>query len=71
VARDLLVCGQPLAFALGGRVGWELRLVIQGGLRIAERIDAARGDVFTQRPVLGAGDWARMALRATAMAATR
>ncbi len=67
VARDLLLSGQPLVFALGGRIGWELRLVIQGGLRIAERIDAVRGDVFTQRPVLAASDWARMAMRAATM----
>lgn len=67
IARELLQGGAPLAGALGGRIGWELRLVIQGGLRIAERIDAVRGDVFTQRPVLGASDWTRMALRAMAM----
>jgi len=71
VARELLVSGQPLAFALGGRIGWELRLVVQGGLRIAERIDAVRGDVFTQRPVLGAGDWTRMAARAMTMSGAR
>jgi squalene synthase HpnC len=67
VARELLLAGRPLANALGGRIGWELRLVIQGGLRIAERIDAVDGDVFTRRPVLQAADWARMALRAAAM----
>jgi phytoene synthase len=67
IARELLQSGQPLARALGGRIGWELRLVIQGGLRIAERIDAVDGDVFTRRPVLQPGDWARMAVRAAAM----
>jgi squalene synthase HpnC len=65
-ARGRLLSGQPLARALGGRIGWELRMVIQGGLRIAERIDAANGDIFTRRPVLGGADWARMALRAIA-----
>jgi squalene synthase HpnC len=66
-ARALLLAGRPLARALGGRIGWELRMVIQGGLRIAERIDAVRGDVFAHRPVLAAGDWARMAWRALSM----
>ncbi len=66
-ARELLQSGRPLAAALGGRVGWELRLVIQGGLRIAERIDAVGGDVFTRRPVLGQNDWAAMAWRSVAM----
>jgi squalene synthase HpnC len=67
VARDLLLSGRPLAAALGGRIGWELRLVIQGGLRIAERIDAVGGDVFSRRPELRGADWAKMALRALAM----
>ena len=67
-ARALLLDGRPLAGALGGRIGWELRLVIQGGLRIAERIDAVDGDVFRHRPQLGRADWIRMGLRAVRMA---
>jgi squalene synthase HpnC len=63
-ARQLLLDGAPLAAALGGRIGLELRLVVQGGLRILERIDAIDGDVFSQRPVLSAGDWTLMGLRA-------
>jgi hypothetical protein len=38
--------------------------VVQGGLRIAERIDAVGGDVFAQRPQLGPRDWAVMWWRA-------
>ncbi|MGZ9058221.1 MAG: squalene synthase HpnC, partial [Burkholderiaceae bacterium] len=56
--------GAPLARALGGRVGFELRLVVQGGLRILERIDAVNGDVFTRRPALSARDWTLMGWRA-------
>lgn len=63
-ARALLQSGAPLAPALGGRIGLELRLVVQGGLRILERIDAAGGDVFRQRPALSARDWTMMGLRA-------
>ncbi len=66
-ARAMLWSGAPLARALGGRIGWELRLVVQGGLRIAERIDAVAGDVFRQRPTLGKADWAIMSARALAM----
>jgi squalene synthase HpnC len=62
--RDLLQSGAPLAAALGGRIGLELRLVVQGGLRILERIDAAGGDVFRRRPELSARDWTLMGLRA-------
>jgi squalene synthase HpnC len=63
-ARALLDSGAPLAAALGGRIGLELRLVVQGGLRILERIDATGGDVFRRRPALSARDWTLMGLRA-------
>lgn len=63
-ARALLQRGAPLARAIGGRVGIELRLVVQGGLRILERIDAVGGDVFSHRPELSARDWTLMGLRA-------
>jgi phytoene synthase len=66
-ARAMLSSGAPLARALGGRIGWELRLVVQGGLRIAEKIDAVAGDVFRHRPVLGKADWALMTARALRM----
>ncbi len=67
-ARAMLVAsGAPLARALGGRIGFELRLVVQGGLRILERIDAVAGDVFRRRPVLRASDWLCMTVRAARM----
>ena len=65
-AAGLLRAGLPLAGALGGRVGLELRLVVEGGLRIAERIDAADGDVFRHRPYLRWHDWPLLVLRAFA-----
>jgi hypothetical protein len=48
-------------------MGLELRLVIQGGLRILERIDAVDGDVFRHRPRLRSADWATMLIRALLM----
>jgi len=63
-AAALLNSGLPLAAALGGRIGLELRLVVEGGLRIAERIDAVHGDVFRHRPTLGRGDWLLLPVRA-------
>lgn len=62
--RALLNSGAPLARRLPGRIGLELRLVVQGGLRILERIERARYDVFMNRPELGARDWAVMMWRA-------
>ena len=65
-ARNLLLAGAPLAHAVGGRLGLELRLVVRGAERILEKILAADGDVFRHRPVLGALDWPLMAWRALA-----
>jgi squalene synthase HpnC len=62
--RTLLESGAPLARTLPGRIGWELRMVVQGGLRILERIDRVRGDVFRRRPALRAPDWLLMLWRA-------
>ena len=45
--------GAPLVHAIPGRAGWELRLVVQGGLRILEKIDRARlRDARSGRPAL-------------------
>jgi len=66
-ARQLLASGAPLVHALPGRLGWELRLVIQGGLRILDRIDRVHGDVFNRRPQLRAPDWLMMTARTLAM----
>lgn len=65
--RDLMHEGLPLIPQLPGRLGWEIRLTIQGGLRILERIRKVRGDVFRHRPRLGAIDWATMAARSILM----
>jgi squalene synthase HpnC len=62
--RSMLASGAPLARALPGRIGWELRLTVQGGSRILERIDRVGGDVFRHRPVLHAPDWLVMLGRA-------
>jgi squalene synthase HpnC len=63
-ARALMLSGAPLAARLPGRIGWELRLVVQGGLRILEAIEQVRYDVFTRRPRLGTLDWPLLGWRA-------
>jgi squalene synthase HpnC len=63
-AREFLRFGEPLCAELPWRAGLELRLVVQGGLRILERLDQLNYDVFARRPVLRPSDWCRMALRA-------
>lgn len=69
-ARALMLSGAPLALRLPGRIGWELRLVVQGGLRILECIEAADYDVFRRRPQLGMRDWLLMLWRAARMSAS-
>ncbi|QDD64987.1 squalene synthase HpnC [Herbaspirillum seropedicae] len=66
-ARTLMLAGAPLAKRLPGRIGWELRLVVQGGLRILARIERVQGDVFGHRPKLGKTDWLAVGWRALTM----
>jgi squalene synthase HpnC len=56
-ARRMLTAGSPLGKALKGRIGLEMRLIILGGERILTQLHASRGDMFSQRPRLRAGDW--------------
>ena len=65
--RALMHSGSALALRLPGRIGWELRLVVQGGLRILERIEAAGYDVFGHRPQLQKRDWLTILWRAWRM----
>jgi squalene synthase HpnC len=65
--RDLLLQGAPLVHRLPGRQAWELRLVVQGGLRILDKIEAQGYDTFSRRPVITAKDAPLMAWRALRM----
>ena len=49
-ARTRMLRGAPLVHRLPGRAGWELRLVVQGGLRILDKIERLRGRVLLERP---------------------
>lgn len=51
-ARGLMLEGAPLVHAVPGRAGWELRLVVQGGLRILDKIDALNFATLSTRPTL-------------------
>jgi squalene synthase HpnC len=66
-ARAMLRSGEPLAKRLPGRIGLEIRTVVQGGLRILEKLEHARGDMFRARPVLRAWDWPLLLARAVSM----
>jgi hydroxysqualene synthase len=63
-ARTSMTAGAPLVHAVPGRAGWELRLVVQGGLRILDKIEALHYATLQQRPTLQAWDYGVMAWRA-------
>ena len=63
-ARALLKSGAPLGRALPGRIGMEIRTIVEGGLRILEKIDRVEGDIYHHRPALKAFDWPLLFLRA-------
>ena len=69
-ARALMQQGAPLVHRLPGRMGWELRLVVQGGLRILDKIEALGFDTPKHRPTIGAADAPLLAWRALTMKAT-
>ena len=65
--RELMRQGAPLARRLPGRIGWELRLVVQGGLRILDHIEAMGCDTRSARPRIAKRDFPIMAWRACRM----
>ena len=62
-ARQLMQAGQPLARGVPGRAGWELRAVVQGGLRVLDRIEALGPAALRQRPRLRRRDAPRLLWR--------
>jgi hydroxysqualene synthase len=66
-ARALMDEGAPLAHRVPGRAGWELRLVVQGGLRILEKIEHLQFATMITRPRLQTIDVPRLLWRAWRM----
>jgi hydroxysqualene synthase len=61
--------GAPLALRVPGRFGWELRAVVQGGLRVADKIRRAGFATWFIRPKLQPLDVPLLAWRAWRMRA--
>ena len=66
-SQQMMRDGAPLVHQLPGRMGWEIRFTVQGGLRVLEQIRRVRGDVYRQRPVLRPTDWLLIGSRALFM----
>jgi squalene synthase HpnC len=70
LARSLMLQGAPLVHSVPGRAGWELRLMVQGGLRILDKIAALDYGTLQTRPALKPWDLPLMLWRACRMRAT-
>ncbi|MEO8121456.1 MAG: squalene synthase HpnC [Rhodoferax sp.] len=66
-ARARMLNGSKLVHQIPGRAGWELRLVVQGGLRILDRMEALQFATLTTRPTLKWWDFPVMLWRAWRM----
>lgn len=66
-ARALMLQGAPLVHRVPGRAGWELRLVVQGGLRTLDKIEAIGFRTWLERPALRSTDLPLLLWRAAAM----
>jgi squalene synthase HpnC len=66
-ARASMQFGSELVHQVPGRAGWELRLVVQGGLRILDRIEALHYATLNTRPTLRWWDFPVMLWRALRM----
>lgn len=68
-ARALMLRGAPLVHRVPGRMGWELRLVVQGGLRVLDKIAALDHASWRERPHLTRRDAPLLLWRALRMRA--
>jgi hydroxysqualene synthase len=72
-SRELMLSGAPLVHRVPGRAGWELRLVVQGGLRILDKIEGMGFASIATRPTLRGFDvplllWRALSMRPAAVA---
>jgi len=61
-AHEKILFGKPLGRVMHGRFGFQLRMMINGGLRVLELLEKQQGNCFS-RPRLGKRDWLRMIWR--------
>ena len=69
--RRMFMAGRPLCGAVRGRLRYELRATWLGGMRILDRLEAARFDAIGHRPRLGLADAAWFAWRMAAWSSGR
>ena len=65
--RELILRGAPLARSVPGSAGWELRLVVQSGLRVLEKVERLGTKILEHRPALAPSDAPLLLWRALRM----
>ncbi|RMW98778.1 squalene synthase HpnC [Allofranklinella schreckenbergeri] len=65
--RACMEQGAPLVHRLRGRTGWELRVVVQGGLRVLEKMEQSGYECYIHRPTITRGDIPTLLWRAWRM----
>jgi phytoene/squalene synthetase len=63
MAREKMLFGKPLGRSIHGRFGFQLRIMINGGLRVLDLLEKQRNDLFS-RPRLKTRDWLWMVWKA-------
>ena len=63
-AGRMILDGKPLLEKLEGRLRLEIAMTVQGGLRILEKLEQARYDMFRHRPAQRWFDWPLLFIRA-------
>lgn len=66
-ARSMMLEGASLVHQIPGRAGWELRGVVQGGLRVLEKMTHLQHATLRRRPRLTTLDFPRLAWRVARM----
>jgi len=56
-SRELMLAGAPLGRLLRGRFGWEIRLIVAGGLRVLDHLEENLATMPFSRPRLRRRDW--------------
>ena len=56
ITRTLFADGRAVCDVVSGRLGYELRATVLGGIRILDKLERANFDVFRHRPTLNAVD---------------
>jgi hypothetical protein len=64
VTHERFLAGRAVCDGVRGRLRYELRFTWLGGRRVLERVDAAKRELLTNRPTLGAADLPTLLWRA-------